>query len=246
MASNVAGSRRLTAPTTTPAGKSLLARLVRRGIAGLLALAVLLFVPAGSLKFWQGWAFIAANLAGSLALCIYFYKHDPQLLERRMLLKEKLSAQKSIMRLGKFLYFLVLLLPGLDFRLGWTTHLTGPLPLWLMLLALASILAGNVLFFRVMKTNRFAASIIQVEAGQPVISTGPYRYVRHPMYSGIFLTWLAAPLLLGSIVALPAFALLMPIIIFRLLHEEKFLRRELPGYAEYCQRTRWRLVPFVW
>ena len=118
--------------------------------------------------------------------------------------------------------------------------------MWLALLALLLILGGYLVFFEVMKANRFAASIIQVEAAQTVIATGPYRFIRHPMYSGSTIIWLATPLALGSLVALPVFALLMPVIIFRLLNEEKFLRRELPGYSEYCQRTPHRLIPLVW
>jgi protein-S-isoprenylcysteine O-methyltransferase Ste14 len=96
-----------------------------------------------------------------------------------------------------------------------------------------------------MKTNSFASSVIQVEAGQRVISTGPYRLVRHPMYSAISLLSLATPLALGSYLALPLFVLLIPLLVFRLLNEEKLLRQNLPGYTDYCSRTRFRLVPFV-
>jgi protein-S-isoprenylcysteine O-methyltransferase Ste14 len=96
-----------------------------------------------------------------------------------------------------------------------------------------------------MKANRFAASIIQVEAGQTIAAVGPYRLVRHPMYLGVIVTWLATPLALGSDITLPVFALVIPIIIFRLLNEENMLRRELPGYAEYCRHNRCRLIPFV-
>lgn len=109
------------------------------------------------------------------------------------------------------------------------------------------VLAGGLaLIFWVTKVNSFASRTIQVEAGQPVISSGPYALMRHPMYSGSILLWLSMPLALGSYVAWPAFALLVPFYIFRLLHEEKFLDKELPGYRQYCQQTRFRLVPHVW
>jgi len=229
-----------------PAGRSLLSRMVRRTFLGLLFLFAVLFLPAGTLKFWQGWAFMVVNLAATLCFCLYFYKDDPQLLERRMLRKEKVGAQKIIMLIVKLLSVPVYMLPGFDYRFGWSRSYTGPVPWWLTLLALLLVPACYLLFFWVLKANRFAAAIIQVESGQTVTDTGPYRLVRHPMYSGGVVLWLAAPLALGSFVALPAFALVIPFIVFRLLNEEKFLRRELSGYAEYCQHTRYRLIPFVW
>ncbi len=233
-------------PTTMPAGKSLLSRLVRRGVFGQLVLVGVLFVPAGTLKFWPGWAFTLVNLISSFLFCIYFYKHDPQLLERRLLTREKVNTQKRVMGLVKILYVVVCTLPGFDFRFGWTSRLIGPMPLWLMLPALLLVPLCYYIFFMVMKTNPFAASIIQVEAGQTIADTGPYHLVRHPLYAASTILWFAMPLALGSLVALPAFILLVPLFILRLLNEEKILRRDLPGYAEYCQRTRHRLIPFVW
>jgi protein-S-isoprenylcysteine O-methyltransferase Ste14 len=115
-----------------------------------------------------------------------------------------------------------------------------------VLLAQALIFGGFLLVIWVMKVNSFAARTIQVEEGQKVISTGPYSVVRHPMYTGSLVLWLFTPLALSSYVAWPAFALLIPFYFFRLLNEEKFLRRELPGYSEYCLRTRYRLIPFIW
>ena len=229
-----------------PDGRSLLFRLVRRGLIGLLILAAMLFITAGSLRYWQGWAFLVLNLALSLSLVIYFYKRDPEFLERRLLRKEKVGEQKIIMTLGRLVSVPAYLLPGLDYRFGWSRTLVEPVPLWLTLLALLVILDCHLLFFWVMNVNRFAASIIQVEAGQTVAATGPYHLVRHPMYLGIIVSQFATPLALGSFVALPVFVLIIPIIVFRLLNEEKILRRELPGYSEYCQRTRCRLLPFVW
>jgi len=236
----------LTNPTTKPDGRSLGFRLIRRGLFGLLVLGALVFGSAGTLKFWQGWAFLVVNFTVTFGFCAYFYKHDPQLLERRMLRKEKIGAQKIIMLMGKLLSVPLYMLPGFDHRFGWSRGSTGPVPWWLTLLALLLVPAGYLVFFWVLKTNRFAAAIIQVEAGQTVTDTGLYHLVRHPLYSGGIVLWLAVPLVLGSFVALPAFALSIPLIVFRLLNEEKFLRRELPGYAEYCRQTRYRLIPFVW
>jgi protein-S-isoprenylcysteine O-methyltransferase Ste14 len=231
---------------SAPDGKNLISRMVRRGLAGQLFLMAALFGCAGTLKFWQAWAFLAVNLIVSLYFCIYFYKRDPQLLERRMLTREKIGAQKFIMLLVRLGSVGCLVLCGLDFRFGWTRSYTGPVPLWLTLLALALYPVCYFLFIPVLNANRFAASIIQVEAGQTVADGGPYRFVRHPLYAVSLAVWFCIPLALGSLVALPFAALMLPILIFRILNEEKVLRQELPGYTEYCQRTRCRLIPFVW
>jgi len=189
---------------------------------------------------------MAVAFIPSILAFLYFYKHDPQLIERRLQSKEKVSEQKLLMRVSKPVFLAAFLLPGLDYRWDWTRTFLGAVPLWLVLLCQALILGALLLGGWVMKVNSFASRTIQVEAGQKVISTGPYRMVRHPLYSGSLVMWLATPLALGSYIAWPAFALLIPFYVLRLLNEEKILRQELPGYPEYCQHTRFRLVPFDW
>jgi len=139
-----------------------------------------------------------------------------------------------------------LCLSGLDYRFGWSREILGSVPLWLTILSLTMVLGFWLLIIWVISVNRFAASVIRVEFEQVVISTGPYRVVRHPMYSAAIVLFLFVPLVLGSYVAVAAFAFLIPLLVLRLLNEEKVLRRKLPGYAEYCLRTRFRLIPFVW
>jgi protein-S-isoprenylcysteine O-methyltransferase Ste14 len=228
-----------------PPTKSLRLRLIGWGLVGQIVLMVLLFVP-GTLKFWQGWAFMAVNLAVTIFFCAYFYKRDPQFLARRLLRKEKIGAQKFIMFLLKNVSVISWMLCGLDNRFGWSRTCLAPVPWWLTLLALLLYAGSYLLFIPVGNANRFAASIIQTEAGQTVADHGPYRFVRHPMYSISLLVWLWIPLALGSFIVLPMVALMAPILVLRLLNEEKVLRRELPGYSEYCQGTPWRLIPFVW
>ena len=225
---------------------SLISRLVLRTLLGVILLSAMLFIPAGSMRFWQGWAFLALVLIPSVCVYAYFYKRDPQLIERRLQSKEKVVAQRLLITLLKPAFFIALLLPGLDQRFGWSRVHLGAVPLWLTVFSQAGILAGFLLVFWVLKVNSFASRTIQVEKGQEVISSGPYALVRHPMYSGSIVMWLFTPLALGSYVAWPAFALLTPFYALRLLNEEEILRAELPGYSEYCQRTRFRLVPFVW
>jgi len=225
---------------------NLLSRLILRFSVGLTLVAALLFIPAGSIRFWQAWIFLILLFTAGISSSLYLYTHDPQLIERRLQTKEKVSEQKLLLRLARPAFFTVFLIPGLDHRLGWSRTLLGGVPLWLTLFAQTLVFGGFFFVAWVMKVNSFASRIIQVEAGQRVISTGPYGMVRHPLYLGSLVMWLSMPLALGSYFALPAFALLIPFYVFRLLNEEKVLRQELAGYPEYCLRTRFRLIPFVW
>ena len=221
-------------------------QVIRRFGVGLLVVAPILFVLAGSLRFWQGWCFLALACGPPFLFALYSVKHDPQLLERRMRVKEKDPGQMLFKGLASLIIFSAISLASLDFRLGWTRARLGTVPLWVTLLGQAAVLTAMSLIIWVMKVNSFAARTIEVDAGQKVISTGPYAAVRHPMYSGVVLVVLATPLALGSYITLPLFMLIIPVLAFRLLGEEKVLRRDLPGYTEYCARTRFRLVPGVW
>ena len=225
---------------------ALKSKLIRHSFIGLSGMAAILFIPAGSMRFWQGWAYLAVMLILGLGSGIYLYKRDPQLLERRLLTREKVGAQKIIRMFMVLVLFSTLLLCGLDYRFGWSRRFLRPVPVWLTVVSLAVAFVAYLFSLWVINVNRFAASVIQVETGQPVISTGVYRMVRHPYYAGSMVMWLFIPLALGSYVALPVGALLIPVFIFRLLNEEKILRVELPGYSEYCRGTRYRLIPYVW
>jgi protein-S-isoprenylcysteine O-methyltransferase Ste14 len=206
----------------------------------------MLFLPAGTWKFWQGWIFLGFLLIPMMAASIYFTERDPQLVERRLQKKEKVGEQKLIMNFAKLIFLAVFLIPGFDFRFGWSRRTFGAVPVWLMILSGTLALAGYLMTYWVMSANSYASRIIQVEKGQPVISIGPYRIVRHPMYLGGIISILFTPLALGSYWAVPAFALLIPVIVLRILNEEKILRKELAGYSEYCQSTRFRLIPRIW
>jgi protein-S-isoprenylcysteine O-methyltransferase Ste14 len=220
---------------------SLKSKLVIRCLLATVGFGAFVFLPAGSLRFWQGWTFLAIWCVPTLAAFAYFYKHDPALLERRMRRKETVGEQKIIMKFMFVAMAAIYILPGFDHRFGWSHP-----PVWLTILAQAFVLGGYLMIFWVMKANSFAASTIQVEPGQRVISSGPYRIVRHPMYLGLSAMFFFTPLAMGSYVAWPAAVLVIPVIVLRLLNEEKVLRQELPGYAEYCLHTRFRLVPLFW
>jgi len=231
--------------SSVPAKLTLQTRLVFRFFAAVFLMSALLFLPAGSLRFWQAWVYVALFLGSSLFRTLYFYRRDSRLLERRLQMKETAIEQRIFKLLWRPLFVCALVVPGLDYRFGWSGTYIGAIPLWLIWLSQALVFWSYFLVFQVLKVNSFASTTVQVETGQRVISTGPYRLVRHPMYSGFIVAVLFTPLALGSYIALPVFALLVPILIFRLVHEEKLLREQLAGYAEYCRHTRFRLVPFV-
>jgi protein-S-isoprenylcysteine O-methyltransferase Ste14 len=221
--------------------RSLKTRLILRSLISVIFVAALLFIPAGSLRYWQGWVFMAILFLPMPLTSVYFMKRDPQLVERRLRTEEKIGEQKTIIRWVQLLAFGSSTIPGLDYRFGWSR-----VPLWLTILSQLFIFAGYLITLWVMKENSFASRTVQVEEGQRVISTGPYRLVRHPMYFGAVLMLLFTPLALGSWWAFPGFLLVIPLIVLRLLNEEDMLRRDLPGYSDYCVRTRSRLLPLLW
>jgi protein-S-isoprenylcysteine O-methyltransferase Ste14 len=221
--------------------QSLATRLIARSVIAFVFIAVFLFVPAGSVHYWQGWVFLAIIFLPMVFTSFYFYKKDPQLVERRLQSQETVSEQKVIMKLASPIFFASFLIPGLDYRFGWS-HV----PLWLRIVSQILALAGYLFTYWVLEVNSFASRTIRVEAQQKVISTGPYRLVRHPMYFGAVIMLLFAPLALGSYWAFPGFALLVVLIILRLLNEEKVLLQQLPGYSEYCLQTRHHLIPGIW
>lgn len=232
-------------PLERPLTNNLLPRVIALSLINQIVLAALLFSP-GTLDFPQGWAFLIVNLLTAAIFCAYFYRRDPELLARRLLRREEFGPQKFIMVLMRIVSVLAWLLCAWDHRCGWTRTYLLPVPWEVSALALVGYAACYWLFVPVFNANRFAASVIRTETGQTVADSGPYRLVRHPLYSVSLAVWVWIPLSLGSLVALSALPLIALLIIGRLLHEEKILRRDLPGYAEYCRRTPYRLIPGVW
>jgi protein-S-isoprenylcysteine O-methyltransferase Ste14 len=208
------------------------------------ALAALLIVPAGTLRFWQGWLYGFVFIAATTVIGLYFLKHDPKLVERRMKAgptAEQEPAQKIIISIISIGFLLLMIVPGLDYRWHWSA-----VPPWLVLVADGMVVLSFAIMFLVLKQNSYAASTIQVEADQPVVSSGTYAIVRHPMYAGALLLVIFTPLALGSywtlLVLIPTF----PVLAWRLLDEERFLKLNLPGYADYCRQVRYRLIPGIW
>jgi protein-S-isoprenylcysteine O-methyltransferase Ste14 len=175
-------------------------------------------------------------------MVVYLRRHDPALLERRMQSREVEPEQRKMVVITNLLFLIGFLLPGFDFRFGWSQ-----LPALVMIVADVIMLLGYVFITWVFRTNSYASRTIQVEQAQQVIDTGPYAYVRHPMYSGFLLMMVAAPLALGSLWATLVIAGPLPVLLgWRIRGEERVLREQLPGYVDYCERVRWRLVPGLW
>jgi protein-S-isoprenylcysteine O-methyltransferase Ste14 len=199
------------------------------------------FGTAGTFRYWQAWAYLGALLVPFLFVITYLYQRDPALLERRMRMKEKEREQKLIIKISWVFFLAAYLLPGFDRRFGWSS-----LPPAVVIAADLAVLLSYVWIARVFRENSFASRVVEVERAQKVIDTGPYRWVRHPMYSGVLVFYLVGPLALGSPWAfLPALGI-VPIIVLRALNEEKVLAAELAGYREYMNKVRFRLYPGVW
>jgi protein-S-isoprenylcysteine O-methyltransferase Ste14 len=219
-------------------------RALRSSIYGILAMAALLFVPAGTLDYWQAYVFMAVFVGGSAAITVYLAIKDPKLLERRMNVgptAEKEPTQKIIMFFALLGFIALLVVPALDRRFMWSS-----VPPRVSVIGDLLVALGFLLVYFVIRENSYAASTIQVVEGQTVISTGPYAVVRHPMYAGVLPLLIGTPLALGSWWGLGALIFFMPALIWRLLDEERFLHKNLPGYTEYTRKVRYRLVPFVW
>jgi protein-S-isoprenylcysteine O-methyltransferase Ste14 len=222
--------------------------LTKRTLSGLakfqLFLALVIFLPAWSLRYWQGWLYWLIFGLVCFALGLYFARHDPALVARRMEAgpkAEKEPRQKLILQCASVTLVALYVVCGLDHRFGWSS-----VPSSLVLIADLLVILGAYGFFVTFRENSYAASIVTVETGQPVISSGPYAVVRHPMYTAAVILYVATPVALASWWGLVPAAVLTGVIVWRLIDEETHLARNLPGYDDYRRKVRWRLVPGVW
>lgn len=202
---------------------------------------LIVLFPAGTFNYWQFYVYIAVIVAPMLLVLLYFYKNDQQFIERRLKVQEKEKQQKIIQIIFSIIFFTGFVISGFDKRFDWST-----ISVEVVLLANCFIFFGYLIVFFVFRQNRFASRIIEVEKGQEVISTGLYGIVRHPMYIGVLIMFIPTPIALGSYWGLIPMATMPLSIVLRILNEEKVLCRDLPGYTEYCQKTRYRLIPFIW
>ncbi|MZP31031.1 isoprenylcysteine carboxylmethyltransferase family protein [Heliobacterium undosum] len=205
----------------------------------MIVMGVIIFLPAGSFRFWQAWIWWWGLFALMMFTTAFFLKKSPELLLRRTKSKEKEVTRKppAILKL----YFLGFIIPGFDFRFHWSS-----VPVWMIIASNVLVFLGYIFIIIVFNENRYASTVVQVEQEQSVITTGPYAIVRHPMYSGMLLMSLFSPLALGSYWAIIPSLLIIPSLILRIKNEEEVLRKKLAGYNDYCLKTRYRLIPSIW
>ena len=210
-------------------------------ICGFLLVGLLLFLPAGTLRYPYGWLFIGLLFVPMLIAGVVMLFKSPDFLAKRLDVKEKQQAQKGVVALSGLMFMAGFVVAGLDYRFGWSK-----MPLPVTITASVLFLLAYVLYAEVMRENAYLSRTVKVEEGQTVVDTGLYGIVRHPMYMATVLLFLMIPVVLGSWYALIVFAFYPAIIIVRLKDEEELLTRELPGYAEYKQKVKYRIIPFIW
>jgi len=209
--------------------------------AGLLMVALLLFLPAGTIRYPGGLLFLCLLFVPMLILGIVMLARARDLLRKRLDVKEKQGPQKGVVAVMGLIFLGGFILAGLDFRFGWSK-----VPLPVVIVASVLFLVGYALYAEVMRENAYLSRTVKVEEGQTVISTGLYAVVRHPMYTASTVMFLALPLILGSWYALIPFALYPVLMVVRIRGEEKLLTAELSGYAEYKKKVKYRMIPFIW
>ena len=221
--------------------RNLFIQAITKVTAGILLMALLLFWPAGTIHYPGGWLLMALLFIPMVIASFVLMAKNPDLLRKRLQMKEEQMAQKQVVALSGLMFVGGFVLSGLNFRYGWHT-----LPRWVVYGGAALFLLAYVLYAEVLRENTWLSRSIEVQEGQQVVDTGLYGIVRHPMYFATVLLFLSMPLVLGSIHAFLLFLVYPLLLVKRIRNEEELLERELPGYREYKQKVRWRMLPFLW
>lgn len=220
---------------------NLFLQALKKIIAGFVAIGVLLFLPAGTLHYWNAWLFVAILFVPMFFLGIVMLFKSPKLLEKRLDAKEKVNEQKLVVALSGIMFVAAFVVAGLNFRYSWNS-----LPDYVIWSGIVIFLLSYLMYAEVMRENAFLSRTIEIQENQKVIDTGLYGVVRHPMYSATLLMFLSIPLILGSIISFAIMLAYIPIIAVRMNNEEKVLEEGLKGYREYKQKVRYKVIPFVW
>lgn len=219
----------------------LLINALTKFFCGLLLVGLLLFLPAGTFAYGKGWLLVALLFTPMLIAGFIMFFKSPAFLAKRLDVKEKQVTQKGVVAFSGLMFIAGFVVAGLDFRFGWSK-----MPPAVVIVASVLFLAAYALYAEVMRENAYLSRTVKVEEGQQVVDTGLYGIVRHPMYMATIVLFLMIPLILGSWYGLIPFAFYPAIIILRLKDEEDLLTRELPGYVQYKQKVKYRIIPFVW
>ena len=221
--------------------KKLFVQAIVKYLAGVVLLGLLIFLPAGTLRFPNGWLLMALLFIPMLGAGIVMMLRDPALLEKRLNAKEQQGEQKEVVLGSGLMFIAAFVLAGLNFRFGWLR-----LPDWAVWTASAIFLLAYLMWGEVLRENAWLSRTVEVQEGQRVVDHGLYGVVRHPMYSASVLLFLSMPLVLNSPLSFLVMLCYLPLIAKRIRNEEKLLKKELPGYEEYMERVKYRLIPFIW
>ena len=221
--------------------KKLFIQAITKFIFGLIIIALLLFISAGTLTYWNAWLFIGILFIPMFIVGIILMIKNPDLLRKRLNSKEKESKQKVLLIFGGVMFICGFVVSGLNYRFEWII-----LPKWIVFIATIIFLLAYVLYAEVLRENMYLSRIIEVQENQKVIDTGLYGIVRHPMYSSTILLFLSIPLVLGSLFSFLIFLVYPFIIVKRIRNEEQVLEKGLKGYLEYKKKVKYRLIPFIW
>ena len=219
----------------------LFVKAITKFLSGLILVGLLLFLPAGTFAYPQGWLLIGILFVPMFIAGLIMMKKSPELLRKRLNVKEEQAEQKTVIALSGLMFLASFIIAGLNFRFGWIR-----LPIWVSYAAALLFLAGYVLYAEVLRENVWLSRTVEVQENQKVIDTGLYGIVRHPMYMSTLILFLAMPLVLGSVISFVIMLLYIPIIAKRIRNEEQVLENGLEGYAEYRKRVRYKVIPFVW
>ena len=221
--------------------KKLFFEAIIKFLLGVMLVGLLIFLPAGTLKFFSGWLFMGVLFIPIFIAGIVMMIKNPQLLASRLDIKEKQKEQGILIKLSGLMFIVGFILAGLDFRFQWLVIS----PIVTYIAAIVFVLA-YILWAEVLRENKYLSRTIKVEEGQELVDSGLYGFVRHPMYLASILLFLAMPLILGSLISFFVFLIYPIIIVLRIINEEKVLEKELKGYIEYKKKVKYRLIPFIW
>lgn len=220
---------------------TLLFRTIINFLLGVVMVGVLLFAPAGTFRYWNGWLFLALLFVPMIILGLYLWIKQPDLLAKRLSSKEKESEQKQVILMSALVFVAGFVIAAVDFRFGWSR-----VPIWLVVVASVLLVISYGLYAEVMRENAYLSRTVEVQENQKVIDTGLYGIVRHPMYSATILLYLSIPLVLGSIYSFLIFLMFPLVIAKRISNEEAVLEKGLEGYTSYKQRVKYKIIPFIW
>ena len=208
---------------------------------GLITVMLLVFVPAGTLNYINGWILIGILFIPMMIMGIVMSVKNPELLKKRLNTKEKISEQKNIIRFSGIIFLTGFIVAGLNYRFKWLI-----IPQWVVIVSSIIFLLSYVMYAEVLKENTYLSRTVEVQENQKIIDTGLYGIIRHPMYTATIIMFLSIPMVLGSVHSFIIFLLYPVIIVMRLKNEEKFLENNLDGYSQYKNKVKYRLIPFIW